>query len=120
MKPRALSEIPAKFHASILAQLAPVSSRLRHPEPKPDAQLLPLGKDAHEGGGPGRFRVRITRVGAKLLDADNLAGSVKFVLDACRYKRLISDDSPEAITLEVSQRIAPRDERGTIIEIDRL
>lgn len=120
MKGIALSDVPAKFHASILAQLAPLAPRLRNPQPKPDAQLLPLGKDEDERGGAGRFRVRITRVGAKLLDADNLAGSVKFILDACRYRGLIPDDSPEAITLEVSQRIDLKCKRGTEIEIDRL
>jgi hypothetical protein len=115
MTPRPLSEIPAKFHAQILAQLAPKTlvGRIPDTEFKPDAQLLPLGANQDEGGGSGR----ITVVGTKLLDADNLAGSVKFVLDACRYLNLIRDDSPDAISLEVRQRKAHKEETGTLIEI---
>lgn len=122
MKPFALSDIPAKHHASIIAQLGPAKTlapRLRNPEPEQDAKLLPLGADKDEEGGTRRFRVRIERRGAKLLDADNLAGSCKWLVDALRYRGYIPDDSPECITLEIAQVKTPRKEnRGTLITIE--
>lgn len=98
-----------------------LDGRLRHPLPKPDAKLLPLGKDKDEERGTGRFRVRIERRGAKILDADNLGGSVKFILDALRYRNLIPEDNPAAIDLEIHQVQTPKQaDRGTLIEIERL
>ena len=98
----------------------PVATGICHPQPKQDAQLLPLGEDKDEERGAGRFRVRITRYGAKLLDADNAAGACKYVLDACRYSGLVPDDSPAAIELEVRQALALKKDRGTLIEITKL
>ena len=44
--------------------------------------------------------------------------SVKWLLDACRYARIIRGDEPEKITLEVTQRKCAKGEREhTIIEI---
>ena len=57
----------------------PVATGICHPQPKQDAQLLPLGEDKDEERGAGRFRVRITRYGAKLLDADNAAGAISAI-----------------------------------------
>ena len=113
----ALTDLPAKYHAQVINAL---DSRLRHPEPKQDAQLPPLGKDQDEGGGSGRARVRITRFGSRLLDADNCAGSVKWILDACRKHNLIRDDDPASIILEVHQVKAKKEDRGTLIEITPL
>ena len=98
----------------------PVATGICHPQPKQDAQLLPLGEDKDEERGTGSVRVRITCFRAKLLDPDNCAGAVKFLLDACRYDNLIPDDNPESITLEVCQVKVPKDERGTLIEITKL
>ncbi len=114
MKALPLTGINPRFHGQIIAALAP---RLPNPQPKQDAQLLPLGADQDEGGGAGRITVRITRVGTKLLDLDNLYGSVKFLCDALRYAQLIPEDHPDAITLEVRQRKAPKGETGTLVEI---
>lgn len=62
--------------------------------------------------------MRIERMGAKLLDADNLAGSCKWLVDALRYRHLIPDDSPERIMLEIAQVKTPKKaDRGTLIEI---
>ncbi len=97
-----------------------VPTGIRHSLPKPDAQLLPLGADKDEEGGARRFRVRITRRGAKLLDADNLGGSVKFILDALRYRNLIPEDNPAAIDLEIHQEVTAKADRGTLIEVERL
>ena len=98
----------------------PMAKRVRDAEPKQDARLLPLGEDNDEERGTGSVRVRITCFRAKLLDPDNCAGAVKFLLDACRYDNLIPDDNPESITLEVCQVKVPKEERGTLIEITKL
>ena len=52
---------------------------------------------------PGKLAVRITRRSHHRMDADNLAGSAKIVLDALRYTHLIADDSPAHITLTCEQ-----------------
>ncbi len=77
----------------------------------------PVGLDPHEERSAGRITVRITRCGCRLLDADNLCGGVKFLVDACRYEGLIAEDTPEAICLIVRQRKVKRAETGTILEI---
>lgn len=73
--------------------------------------------ETHEAGGGGRITVRITRYGTRLLDADNLCGGVKYLLDALRYAKEIPEDNPQAIRLVVCQVKAPKGERGTKIEI---
>jgi hypothetical protein len=98
----------------------PVPTGICNPQPKQDAPLPPLGQDQDEEGGAGRFRVRITRRGARLLDADNLGGSVKFILDALRYRNIIPEDNPASIELEVSQEITPKKDRGTLIQVERI
>lgn len=106
----------------ILAQAnySAIPTGLSHPIPKQDAELPPLGKEKDEEGGTGRFRVRIERRASRLLDADNLAGSCKFVLDALRYRKIIPEDNPAAIDLEISQAVYPKEERGTYIEVTPL
>jgi len=76
-----------------------------------------LGTGPYEEGSPGRITVRITRLGVRLLDADNLCGGVKFLVDACRYEGLIAEDTPEAICLIVRQRKVKKGKTGTILEI---
>lgn len=63
-----------------------------------------------------RTRVTILREGAKLLDADNLHGGVKPIVDSLRDHHLIVDDSPEHLELTVTQvQISkPRYPRTTI------
>lgn len=39
----------------------------------------------------------------RTLDADNLAGGSKCLVDEIRYSGLIPDDTPEAIELQVQQ-----------------
>jgi len=73
--------------------------------------------NGHEEGSEGLTCVRITRLGVRLLDADNLCGGVKFLLDACRYEGLIPEDNPQAIHLIVRQRKVKRVDTGTILEI---
>ena len=65
-----------------------------------------------------RAHVSIERRSLKLLDKDNLYGSVKFLCDALRYAGLIADDDPESIELTVTQRrVRTRKETGTLVEV---
>jgi len=128
MKAFKISDLPPALRAQLTNPTFTVghhyhedfSTGLHHPLPEQDAQLQSLGEDQDEERGQGRLRVRITRKGAKLLDKDNLYGSVKFVCDALRFSHLIPDDNPEAIELEVCQVKVPKEDRGTLIEIDPL
>lgn len=91
--------------------------RLPNPFPQHDAWQAQVRVGEDEEGGAGRAVVRITRCGVRLLDADNLCGGVKYLLDACRYEGLIPEDNPEAICLIVRQRKVKMKETGTILEI---
>lgn len=72
------------------------------------------GKEAGASGT--RLRVAVTSFRCRLTDLDNLCP--KWLIDALRYRGLISDDSPEHIVLEVRQRkVAHKSEEGTLIEI---
>lgn len=62
--------------------------------------------------------VRIERRGTKLLDKDNLYGSVKYLCDGLRYENLIPADDPEAIELIVTQKKVKRGETETVVQID--
>jgi hypothetical protein len=65
-------------------------------------------------------RVTITSYRRRLIDIDNLCGGSKFLIDALRYAKLIPDDSPEHITLEVRQeKVAQKSQEGTLVEICR-
>lgn len=91
--------------------------QIRHTEPEHHVGTEPLGSGPHEEGSEGLTCVRITRLGVRLLDADNLCGGVKFLLDACRYEGLIPEDNPQAIHLIVRQRKVKKVDTGTILEI---
>jgi len=108
-------ELPAHLQAQVVGLVAP---RVRHPQPEHDAGQEQVVAETHEAGGPGRITVRITRFGTRLLDADNLCGGVKYLLDALRYAKVIPEDNPQAIRLVVSQIKAAKGSRGTKIEID--
>ena len=41
-------------------------------------------------------------------------------MNALRYQKLIPEDNPAAIELEVTQAVVPKAERGTYIEITPL
>jgi hypothetical protein len=49
----------------------------------------------------GRVLISITSYRRRLLDPDNL--TPKWFLDSCRYSRIISDDRPEDISLQLGQ-----------------
>jgi hypothetical protein len=68
-----------------------------------------------------RIVVRITRSSTRLLDADNLAGGCKPVIDQLRYAGLIPDDSPEKVEITFTQKKVKKGQEGTLIEIiDRI
>jgi hypothetical protein len=82
---------------------------------------LECHRQAQENGGSGpngRTIVEIVRCSTSLLDADNLGGSVKYLLDAIRYCGLIRDDDPGSIELKVSQiKVAHRKEVGVSVRV---
>jgi Holliday junction resolvase RusA-like endonuclease len=47
--------------------------------------------------------MKIHQVRKRRLDPDNLVGSCKLLIDACRYLELIRDDSEKWLSLQVSQ-----------------
>lgn len=76
------------------------------------------GEDAREGEATGKFHIRFISVRKRLCDPDNLA--VKWLLDCLRYAQIIPDDSPDKISLEVTQRKCKRgraEKEHTLIEI---
>ena len=52
------------------------------------------------------------------LDADNLAGGAKPLIDALVYRKLLLDDSPEHVTLSYEQQ--NRDQGGTLVLLSEL
>lgn len=95
---------------------------VHHSQPQHDAGPAPLDNDPDQAGSPAgpRYRVTITRFGAKLLDVDNGAGGCKPLLDAMRYEGLIPDDDPGSIDFVFRQQKAKNKERRTEILLERL
>jgi len=73
-----------------------------------------------EAGSNASISVRITLHRSRLLDADNAAGSCKPIIDALRYARIIPEDNPQAIRLEVRQVKSNLAEEGTEVEVIHL
>jgi len=96
----------------------PLASPLPPAIAQHDAADEPLAADRRKENGNRRSHVRIERRSLKLLDKDNLYGSVKWLCDAMRYGNLIPDDDPESIELTVTQlRVRTRAETGTAVTI---
>lgn len=86
--------------------------------PKPSAGKSSEVENSGKEKRPSRARLRvvITSYRARLTDPDNLFP--KYLIDGLRYKRLIPDDSPEHIVLELRQeKVATKPEEGTLVEI---
>ena len=81
--------------------------------PKPPILNGTLATKGGETKNPTRIIVRVKSYRKKLLDFDNL--TVKYFVDGLRYAGLIPDDTPDKITLEVSQEKSA--EERTEIEI---
>jgi hypothetical protein len=62
-----------------------------------------IGEAGNERGGVCRHRVRIISRRVRLCDPDNLVGGVKHLVDALRIARIIPEDDPASLLLEVSQ-----------------
>lgn len=61
--------------------------------------------------------MRITRKASRLLDADNLAGGCKPLIDQVRYAGLIPDDSPDKVEISFTQEKVKKGQEGTLIEL---
>ena len=112
-----LHDLPFRYQDQIARQIGGVAPRLRDSLPQHDAGPEQVVAEADEGGNAGRITVRITRFGTKLLDADNLAGGTKYVVDALRYQGVIPEDNPQVIRLIVGQRKVKKPDCGTLIEV---
>lgn len=118
MKPFALSDIPAKHHAAILAQLHPRNSR-QAPLLESGLGLGALGEGETKGGNTGRVLVRVTAFRVRLLDEDNLCA--KFHVDCCRYSGILSGDDPRQAKIETGQvKVRTKAEERVLIEITPL
>lgn len=67
-----------------------------------------------------KMRVTITRIATRTLDKDNLYAGVKPLVDALKHNRLIDDDSPEHVELEVLQEIARGKPERTVITLEKI
>ena len=76
-------------------------SVVQSPQPKPAVFHAPVEPVQGKAFYSGRVLVRITSYRRRLLDPDNL--TPKWFLDSCRYSRIISDDRPEDISLQLGQ-----------------
>lgn len=61
-----------------------------------------------------KMKVRIVSYRARLLDKDNLYSGAKILIDALRRSRLIRDDSPRWLELEVEQEVDGKNMRTEI------
>ena len=78
------------------------------------------GETLDELGSYARHRVRIVSKRVRLCDPDNLVGGVKHLVDALRIARVIPEDDPKAITLEVSQeKVSSYAKEETWVEVSR-
>jgi Holliday junction resolvase RusA-like endonuclease len=65
-----------------------------------------------------RCELYIIRYGSRSLDADNLAGGFKFLIDSLVKNRVIADDNQKCITKkEFNQEKTPRIDERTIVRI---
>lgn len=78
------------------------------------------GKEGDELRGSGRHHIRIVSKRVRLCDADNLVGGVKHLVDALRLCKVIPEDDPLSITLEVSQeKVSSYSKEETWVEVVR-
>jgi hypothetical protein len=65
-----------------------------------------------------KMRVKIVLYHSRVYDKDNAFGACKIVVDAIKHWKLIVDDSPDWMDLQVSQDICPHKRRHTVIELE--
>lgn len=86
------------------------------PELERHAQHRRVDPPKEKAGNPPGIVIRVTRVGKRLIDWDNLCA--KPLVDGLRYAGLIPDDRPSVAKIEISQRKAgPGEEEHAEVEI---
>ena len=85
------------------------------PQPKPPVRHEPMAAAKRKKAHPRRRILRIISYRTRICDTDNLCP--KYFIDALRYARIITDDSPEHIELQVTQEKVGRllDEKTVIL-----
>ncbi len=81
-----------------------VNWRCRHKESKLWEQLIWAEFKGKPPATVGKVRVKITSHRKNELDKDNLHGGVKGLVDALKRLRIIEDDCPDLLDLEVVQK----------------
>ena len=83
-------------------------------ESEPPVRDGALAKTTGEKKNTGRVLVRITVFRKRLTDPDN--NNCKWIIDCCRYAKLLHDDREQDVTLEIRQE-KTRGEEETLIEL---
>jgi len=118
MKPRAISEIPARYHEQIIQQLHPKRSGAA-PLLESDSRDGALGAGRTKGKDTARFLVRVTSFRVRLLDEDNLCE--KYHVDCCRYAGILPGDSPGQAQIQTGQqKVKSKDQERVEITIEQL
>jgi hypothetical protein len=65
-----------------------------------------------------KMRCSVTLAHSRAFDRDNSFGAVKPIIDALKHWKLIFDDSPEYLDLEVVQVKSTRKEAHTVVELE--
>ena len=95
------------------------SQRVLDREPEPQSVVELENRLRREKKSRPRVVVRIERRSTKLLNLDNLWGSVKPLVDCLRAAKLIYDDDIDSIDLSVTQsKVKTRKEHETIVELE--
>ena len=96
----------------------PVATRLQDPELERSSRSTLPGLSGRKTPCRAKLILSIDRRASRLLDIDNLSGGCKPLIDALRYSRLIPDDDPESVKIEITQtKVAPGEAQGTIVII---
>lgn len=61
-----------------------------------------------------RAKIRIERYGQRILDADNVRGGAKALIDALKYEEIIVDDSPAHIGEPEIHQFVSKDRRTVV------
>ena len=92
--------------------------RLSGSQPKRGVRVKSLGEDQGEEGMLCEYLVSIRSVRVNLLDPDNLY--VKDIIDQLRYAKLIPEDTPDILEIEITQaKVKHYKEEETIITLER-
>jgi hypothetical protein len=94
--------------------ILPTKSESSDSKPKPPVRDGALAKTTGEKKNTGRVLVRITVFRKRLTDPDN--NNCKWIIDCCRYAKLLHDDREQDVTLEIRQE-KTRGEEETLIEL---